>query len=169
MGFATSLRQSRAKSMQKESIESALEDPEFPEEFPLTTEQMSRLDQSDDTFFYSSPRFVTHIDDSAINALTRWYSDHLPRSAQRDRSVLDLASSWVSHLPSEYLNSCANRVTGLGMNSEELKNNKALTDWDVKDLNKDPSLPYDDASFDAVVCAVWLQTRSCFTSALAPY
>ena len=85
MGFATSLRQSRAKSMQKESIESALEDPEFPEEFPLTTEQMSRLDQSDDTFFYSSPRFVTHIDDSAISALTRWYSDHLPRSAQRDR------------------------------------------------------------------------------------
>lgn len=104
-------------------------------------------------FHLTAPRFVTHIDDNAIKALTNWYAQNLPRG-NKDKGVLDLCSSWVSHLPSDYVDNCTSRIAGLGMNEEELKNNKVLTEWNVKDLNKDPTLPYDNQSFDAVVCAV---------------
>ena len=34
------------------------------------------------------------------------------------------------------------------MNEDELRRNEVLTDYSVKDLNEDPHLPYDDATFD---------------------
>ena len=40
------------------------------------------------------------------------------------------------------------------MNEYELSQNPVLTSFDVKDLNADPTLPYDDASFDKVTCVV---------------
>ena len=40
------------------------------------------------------------------------------------------------------------------MNEAELKRNPVLTDWVVTDLNKDPKLPYPDATFDVVTNAV---------------
>lgn len=43
---------------------------------------------------------------------------------------------------------------GLGMNAEELQGNPILTDFEVKDLNKDPKLPYPDNTFDVVTNAV---------------
>jgi len=63
--------------------------------------------------------------------------------------VLDLMSSWVSHLrvaPSE--------LVALGMNEAELAANPAATGRVVQDLNLDPTLPFPDASFDAVLCCV---------------
>jgi SAM-dependent methyltransferase len=68
--------------------------------------------------------------------------------------VLDLMSSWVSHLPPEV--SFA-RVAGLGMNRTELEHNPRLTDFAVHDLNTTPELPYPDATFDAVLNAVSIQ------------
>ncbi|CAG9466136.1 unnamed protein product [Pedinophyceae sp. YPF-701] len=62
-----------------------------------------------------------------------------------------MCSSWISHLPGDFY---AGRVAGLGMNSDELGRNRALTDWEVRDLNVDPRLPYEDGSMDAVVNAV---------------
>jgi hypothetical protein len=42
----------------------------------------------------------------------------------------------------------------LGLNDAELKANKVLTEYVVRDLNVDPSLPYEDNSFDVIVNAV---------------
>lgn len=47
-----------------------LQNPNFPESFPFGPEDFQRYDETPDTSFYSQPRFVTHIDDGAIAALT---------------------------------------------------------------------------------------------------
>lgn len=117
---------------------------EFPSEF------FRRQDESDDARFYAAPRFVVHIDDATIAALTDAYRELIPE----DADVLDLMSSWVSHLPDE---AEVGRVAGLGMNEEELKRNPRLTEHVVHDLNRDPELPYADASFDVVLNSVSIQ------------
>jgi hypothetical protein len=100
-----------------------------------------RQDESPDEEFYRSPRFVTHIDDRAIAAVTQLYREYFPA----DGAVLDLMSSWISHLPPkiEY-----HRVIGLGMNEEELKGNPRLDSHTVQDLNQNPALPFADNEFD---------------------
>jgi len=109
-----------------------------------------RMDESDDARFYVAPRFVVHIDAATIAALTEAYRELLEPGTE----ILDLMSSWVSHLPAE---SAFGRVAGLGMNSRELAENPRLSDFVVHDLNREPDLPYPDASFDAVVNAVSIQ------------
>ena len=42
----------------------------------------------------------------------------------------------------------------MGLNEEELKRNSVLTEHCVKDLNVDPSLPYEDNSFDTITNVV---------------
>ena len=114
---------------------------------------LARIDESPDPLFYAQPRFVTHIDEATIEALTQVYRERLPE----DGRILDLMSSWVSHLPEEARYA---RVAGLGMSAEELAANPRLTDSVVYDLNSvdaKPRLPYEDASFDAVVIAVSVQ------------
>jgi SAM-dependent methyltransferase len=101
-----------------------------------------RADESPDSLFYRMPRFVTHIDDAAIAAVTQLYREHLPPGG----ALLDLMSSWVSHLPPE---ARYRRVVGLGMNAEELAANPRLDEWVVQDLNEDPRLPWPDQAFDA--------------------
>lgn len=102
----------------------------------------SRLDESADALFYDTPRFVTHIDDAAIAAVTQLYREYVPAGGE----LLDLMSSWISHLPAEV---AYQRVVGLGMNREELAANPRLHSWVVQDLNQNPRLPFDDAQFDA--------------------
>jgi SAM-dependent methyltransferase len=63
--------------------------------------------------------------------------------------VLDLMSSWVSHLPDAPADLA---VTGLGMNAAELAANERLKARVVHDLNADPRLPFADAAFDLVIC-----------------
>ena len=58
-------------------------------------------------------------------------------------------SSWVSHL-----RSAPERLVVLGMNAAELDANPMATERVVRDLNVDPTLPFDDACFDAVLCCV---------------
>ena len=60
----------------------------------------------------------------------------------------------MSHLPEDVT---FGRVAGLGMNAHELERNPRLTDFAVHDLNAAPRLPYADASFDALLCAVSVQ------------
>jgi SAM-dependent methyltransferase len=116
----------------------------FPEHFFV------RQDESDDAGFYAMPRFVLHIDPATVASLTDFYRERLPAGG----AVLDLMSSWVSHLPDDV---AFERVAGVGMNREELAKNPRLDDHAVCDLNTDPELPYPDASFDAVVNAVSIQ------------
>jgi len=101
---------------------------------PFAPEHFRRRDERDDGLFYAFPRLVTHIDDHAIDAIRRLYAELLPP----DGAVLDLLSSWVSHLPEDVRYA---RVTGLGMNDE----------------NQEPELPFTDGEFDAAVLAVSVQ------------
>jgi SAM-dependent methyltransferase len=108
-----------------------------------------RFDEDDDSAFYSFPRRVVHIDDGAIAALTRLYAALVPSSGR----VLDLMPSWRSHLPVSFRGA----AIGLGLNSVEMAENPQLTASVVHDLNREPGLPFADAAFDAVVCAVSIQ------------
>ena len=119
----------------------------YPEEWPFTPDYLSRQDEESDAVFYDEPRFVTHIDDGAIGALRDYYAQEIsPKS-----DVLDICSSWISHLPDGLE---LGRVAGLGMNEAELERNERLTERVARDLNANPALPYDDASFDVVTNAV---------------
>lgn len=107
----------------------------------------TRQDESDDADFYSFDRFVTHIDDGAIAAVGALYEE-LGLTGD-DVDVLDICSSWISHFPSK-----PRRLVVTGMNAAELEANEMADERSVRDLNADPSLPFDDASFDAVTSAV---------------
>jgi len=109
-----------------------------------------KQDAGDDLAFYAPPRLVMHIDDAAIAALTRYYRTVVPVGGR----VLDLMSSWVSHLPPEQAYA---RVVGHGMNADELAANPRLTEWFVQNLNRSSALPFADASFDAALCCVGVQ------------
>ncbi|MBD3646545.1 MAG: methyltransferase domain-containing protein [Pseudomonadales bacterium] len=109
-----------------------------------------REDESDDARFYALPRFTKHIDDATIAALTAWYRDTLKPSWR----ILDLMSSWISHLPNEIR---YRHVSGHGMNEDELARNERLDDYWVQDLNREPHLPCNDAAYDAVLITVSIQ------------
>ena len=115
---------------------------------PLTpSEAFRRYDETPDEEFYSVPRLVTHIDDGAIAAVTQLYSELFPTGGK----ILDLMSSWVSHLPEEVR---YERVVGLGMNEEELRRNPRLDEYVLQNLNTDARLPFGDGEFDGADCCV---------------
>lgn len=77
-------------------------------------EYFQKQDPSDDSLFYQVARKVVHIDEGAIRALTEEFSRLLPAGG----AILDLMSSWRSHLPPDVR---YERVVGLGMNAEEIE------------------------------------------------
>jgi SAM-dependent methyltransferase len=107
-------------------------------------------DSSPDDVFYADPRFVTHIDMNATEAVTGLYRELFPA----DAIVLDLMSSWISHLPSDVAYS---EVIGHGMNQRELAANKRLKRFFVQNLNENPVLPLETASVDAAAICVSVQ------------
>jgi SAM-dependent methyltransferase len=119
-------------------------------ESPLRPEHFRRYDETPDTEFYRFPRLVTHIDDAAIAAATELYRRIIPPGGR----VLDLMSSWISHLPEDVQYEF---VAGLGMNAEELAANPRLQERIVQDLNADPTLPWGDGTFDTAVITVSVQ------------
>lgn len=116
----------------------------------LEGKQRTKLDPSDDTLFYSFPRFVTHVDEGFIDRLTQLYRERLKPNTR----ILDMMSSWVSHLPEEIEFAS---VEGHGMNEEELAKNPRLNRYIVQDLNQNPKLPFADQEFDAVLNSVSVQ------------
>jgi SAM-dependent methyltransferase len=111
---------------------------EFPPGF------FRRTDESSDSSFYAHERLVTHIDDRAIATVGQHYE-----RLELNGRVLDIMSSWISHFVTPPA-----KLTVLGMNEFELAQNPMANERVVHDLNVDPSLPFDDARFDAVTCCV---------------
>lgn len=120
--------------------------PDTPTDF-FSDNPFARSDEQMDGIFYGSPRLVHHLDQTAREMVTDIYS----RFVGDGMRVLDLMSSWVSHLPDAVK---LERVSGLGLNRTELEQNQRLTDIHVQDLNAKPRLPYADASFDLAICTV---------------
>ena len=116
----------------------------------LPDHMFHRQDDSADEAFYSTPRMVNHIDDATINEITRFYQETL----KPEDELLDLMSSWVSHLPKDVT---YRKVTGLGMNLDELNANARLDQVLVHNLNKTPALPFSDTSFNTVMIVVSIQ------------
>jgi SAM-dependent methyltransferase len=116
----------------------------FPSEF------FRRIDESDDELFYTQPRFVVHIDDGAIAKVEEIYARLLPQAG----AILDLMSSWRSHLPAHVRPS---RLVGLGMNRAEMEDNPALNEVVVHNLNQNPELPFAENEFDGAIVTVSIQ------------
>lgn len=108
-----------------------------------------RQNEEDDRLFYAWPRRVVHLDEAALGALMRLYGTLVPPKG----CVLDLMSSWRSHLPPWF----AGTLLGLGLNRDEMRDNPQLAQAIVHDLNRDPRLPFNDVAFDAALCAVSVQ------------
>ena len=109
-----------------------------------------REDETSDDLFYAEPRLVVHVADQAVQAI----SGYLGRVLPRDGVILDLMSSWRSHLPRDME---MQSVVGLGLNAVEMAENPQLDRAVVHDLNADPRLPFDNAAFDAAVVTVSIQ------------
>jgi len=106
-----------------------------------------REDDRSDEDFYAKERHVSHIDELARKNLADLYGQKLAKGSL----VLDLMSSWQSHLP-EAID--LKGLHGLGMNAVEMAANKSLTEFSVHDLNLDPSIPFPDETFDTVICSL---------------
>lgn len=115
----------------------------------LSEAQRRKLDESDDALFYAEPRYVQHLDGGFRQRLTALYRERIPPCAV----VLDLMSSWVSHLPEDVT---YEQVIGHGLNAAELRANPRLERHWVQNLNRDQRLPLDPASVDAsLIVAGW--------------
>lgn len=106
-----------------------------------------REDATADSVFYHNPRFTQHLDDTALSLVKNTYNRFLSDGMQ----VLDLMSSWQSHIPGRHR---LKRVVGLGLNQRELDRNHQLTESVFQDLNVEPKLPFPDDTFDVVLCTV---------------
>lgn len=110
-------------------------------------EPFRRRDEGPDEDFYRAPRMVDHMDETARDMLGNLYL----RFVRDGMRVLDLMSSWRSHLPTGIR---LKQFTGIGLNAVELQHNPALTERIVQDLNTQPDLPHPDGIFDGVLCAL---------------
>jgi hypothetical protein len=111
-------------------------------DFPL-----ARADDKEDSLFYAMPRMVDHIDRKAVEILKSIHARYVKPGSR----VLDLMTSWTSHLD---MAGGEVAITGIGMNQQELDANPLLNDRLLQDLNKTPLLPFDDDSFDVVLCSL---------------
>jgi hypothetical protein len=129
--------------------------------WPYDSSDFKRYDESDDGIFYNQPRLVTHIDDNAVNALTRYYDTTLPREGK----IMDVCTSWKSFYPTEVKDAVQKgqlEVYGIGLNAEEMGLNGVFQNnerWRVMDLNRPPhdvrsAWPQQDLKFHAITCVV---------------
>ena len=116
----------------------------------LRPEHRTKQDPANDNDFYVAPRFVTHVDAGFIDRLTELYKEKLKPNSR----ILDLMSSWVSHLPDDIEFA---HVEGHGMNREELAKNPRLDSYFLQNLNHNPKLPLNNEDFDAVLITVSIQ------------
>ena len=111
---------------------------------------LQRVDETIDSDFYSQARLIDHLDQAAQKQLKSVYNDLIPPHSE----ILDLMSSINSHIDDK-LQSI--KITGIGMNEEELAANPCLNEIIVHNINQEQQLPFDDASFDIVVCSLSIE------------
>jgi SAM-dependent methyltransferase len=114
----------------------------------FSDDAFSRLDATDDGTFYAKDRFVSHLDPLALSTVEQVIGRLI---VEENPAILDLMAGWDSHIPETLSPS---EVVGLGLNENELKQNKTLTEYALHDLNREPRLPFSDNRFDAVINTV---------------
>ena len=113
------------------------------------TEGFHRIDEADDEIFYRQDRLINHIDSECSYQISQIYARYI----ESDMKVLDLMSSYESHLP-DVDNSY---VTGLGMNGNEMEANPQINQYIIQDLNKETALPFADNRFDITLCSLSIE------------
>lgn len=119
----------------------------------LTEQERGKDNLAPDEYYYDYPRICYHADAAWHAQLTALYEEHLPYGD--DVKVLDMMTSWVSHYPTD--GRTWGRVTGLGMNAEELAKNQQLDFYETQDLNQNRRLPFEANSFAGVTIAFSIQ------------
>ena len=115
----------------------------------LSNEDRYKIDSSDDQIFYQQPRYVHHLSSSFRDRLSNLYSEYLCSH----HIILDLMSSWVSHLP---IKTQYKKIIGHGMNEAELSANNRLDSFWVQNLNKSQKMPIEDSTIDiGLIVAGW--------------
>ena len=115
----------------------------------LTYKQRQKPDETDDTEFYSTPKFVYHLDSNFRNNLSALYKKEIKKNS----SILDLMSSWDSYLPK---NIKYKKVIGHGLNKEELDKNEALNNYWVQNFNTNQKIPLENETIDyCLMVAAW--------------
>lgn len=114
----------------------------------LYPEFFRRLDERPDALFYDRPRPSCHLDQAASGRARDLYDELLPAGGK----ILDLMAGESSHLPHKF-----SKVVGLGLNLDELQANGSIDEPVIFDLNRQETLPFNDAAFDGVVCTASVQ------------
>ena len=115
----------------------------------LSNQQRQKPDETNDNLFYSTPKFVYHLDSNFRKTLSELYKDEI----ENNSIVLDLMSSWDSYLPK---NIKYKKVIGHGLNNEELQRNKAFDNYWIQNFNIDQKVPLEDATIDyCLMIAAW--------------
>ena len=123
----------------------------WPADWPYSDSDLTPEDSSNDQLFYLVPKFVHHAGEECRQSLSDYYACVLPEkrlAGDGAAAVLDLCSSWTSHYPKEWNSGGQGdgrvRCVALGLNAAELLFNPSKTEWVVRNLNTDPSLPFGD-------------------------
>ena len=115
----------------------------------LNNYQRQKLDENNDEYFYTNPKFVYHLDANFRKYLSSIYKKEIKNNS----IVLDLMSSWDSYLPKE---KNYKQVIGHGLNKDELEKNKILNSFWVQNLNLDQKIPLDNSSINyCLMVAAW--------------
>ena len=85
-------------------------------------DEFSRLDESDDAEFYAKDRFVSHLDSFALSTVEGIIGDLV---IEKEPVILDLMAEWDSNIQDSLK---PKRVVGIGLNENELRRNRALTE-----------------------------------------
>ena len=115
----------------------------------LNFQQRQKPDESNDSEFYSTPKFVYHLDENFRKNLSKLYEEELENNC----SVLDLMSSWDSYLPG---NLKYKKVIGHGLNKEELEKNKSFDNYWIQNFNINQKIPLENETIDfCLMVAAW--------------
>ena len=115
----------------------------------LSNQQRKKLDETNDSLFYSTPKFVYHLDSNFRRNLTELYKKEIKNNS----SIVDLMSSWDSYLPKNFK---YKKVIGHGLNKEELERNIAFDDYWIQNFNINQKIPLKNQTFDyCLMVAAW--------------
>ena len=115
----------------------------------LNDHQRQKLDETNDSLFYSNPKFVYHLDSN----FRRNLSDLYEKEIESNSTILDLMSSWDSYLPKNIRNK---KVIGHGLNKEELERNNAFDNFWIQNFNENQIIPLEDEIIDyCLMVAAW--------------
>ena len=115
----------------------------------LSNKQRQKQDETNDMEFYSTPKFVYHLDSNFRKNLSSLYQKEI----QNNSVVLDLMSSWDSYLPK---NINYKKVLGHGLNKEELDRNKVFDNYWIQNFNQNQKIPLENDTIDyCLMVAAW--------------